>query len=401
MKHKRLLLSSFLMLLLGVIPIKAQDYQKCVLIETVLGEKLEYYISSNPRLTQDNDKVTLSSDVTTLEFSTTNIKKVYLSEGNYKVVYMLDGNVYKTYYHHAGVNIASEPAPEKEGYVFSGWGNEPTIMPANDVTVTGNFTLESYKLIYMVDNEVYKAIDVAYGTSITPIDSPTKEGSTFSGWSEIPSTMPAHDVIVTGAFTIGQYKLTYVIDGETYKVYNLNYDTAIIPETEPVKEGYTFSGWSWLPSKMPANDVTVTGSFTINKYSIIYIIDNSIFKNDKLAYGAKVTPPSAPVRDGYDFAWSNHPETMPAEDVIVIGTYSPITGISNISSRQGTDSVGDYIHLSGLQPNETVPVCNLAGKILQSHQANSDGELTITFSTLGKGVYIIKSNRQTFKVTRK
>ena len=389
------------MLLLGVIPIKAQDYQKCVLIETVLGEKLEYYISSNPRLTQDNDKVTLSSDVATLEFSTTNIKKVYLSEGNYKVVYMLDGNVYKTYYHHAGVNIVSEPTPKKEGYIFSGWGNEPTIMPANDVTVTGNFTLESYKLIYMVDNDVYKAIDVAYGTSITPIDSPTKEGCTFSGWSEIPSTMPAHDVIVTGAFTIGQYKLTYVIDGETYKVYSLNYDTAIIPETEPVKEGYTFSGWSWLPSKMPANDVTVTGSFTINKYSIIYIIDNSIFKNDKLEYGAKVTPPSAPVRDGYDFAWNNHPETMPAEDVIVIGTYSPITGISNVSSRQGTNNAGDYIHLSGLQPNETVSVCNLAGKILQSHQANSDGELTITFSTLGKGVYIIKSNRQTFKVTRK
>ena len=29
-----------------------------------------------------------------------------------------------------------------------------------------------------------------------------KKGYTFSGWSEIPETMPAHDVTVTGSFEI-------------------------------------------------------------------------------------------------------------------------------------------------------------------------------------------------------
>ena len=38
------------------------------------------------------------------------------------------------------------------------------------------------------------------GETITPEEEPTKEGYTFSGWNEIPETMPAHNVIVTGTF---------------------------------------------------------------------------------------------------------------------------------------------------------------------------------------------------------
>ena len=70
--------------------------------------------------------------------------------------------------------------------------------------VKGTLTINPgvYKLIYKVDGEVYKTYDVVYGTAITPEAEPTKEGYTFSGWSEIPTTMPAHDVTVTGTFTL-------------------------------------------------------------------------------------------------------------------------------------------------------------------------------------------------------
>ena len=54
-----------------------------------------------------------------------------------------------------------------------------------------------YKLIYMVDNEEYKSYKMEEDTPITPEPVPTKEGYTFSGWSEIPETMPAYDVTVT------------------------------------------------------------------------------------------------------------------------------------------------------------------------------------------------------------
>ena len=116
----------------------------------------------------------------------------------------------------------------------------------------------------MVDGEVYKTSSVPYGSKITPEVEPEKEGYTFSGWSEIPEVMPAHDVTVTGSFSINKYNLTYIVDGEVYRSYKIKYGSTIIPEAEPVKEGYTFSGWSEIPEEMPAHDVTVTGTFVIN-----------------------------------------------------------------------------------------------------------------------------------------
>ncbi len=76
--------------------------------------------------------------------------------------------------------------------------------------------------------------------------------------------------------TYSLYKLTYLIDGEVYKTYEIEYGATITPEAEPTKEGYSFSGWNYIPSKMPAKDVLVVGTFTqeaLIKDGIIYEID--------------------------------------------------------------------------------------------------------------------------------
>ena len=67
--------------------------------------------------------------------------------------------------------------------------------------------------------------------------------------------------ILSGADT--KYTLTYKVDGEVYKTYDLLEGAAITPEAEPTKEGYDFSGWSTIPATMPAEDVTITGTFTL------------------------------------------------------------------------------------------------------------------------------------------
>ena len=74
-------------------------------------------------------------------------------------------------------------------------------------------SLPTHKIIYIVDGEKYKSYDIEEGESITPEPAPTKEGYTFSGWSEIPATMPADDVIITGTFEVNKYDLTYSVDG--------------------------------------------------------------------------------------------------------------------------------------------------------------------------------------------
>ena len=183
---------------------------------------------------------------------------------DYILTYVIDGETYKSYKLTLGTEITPEPEPAKEGFVFSGWSEIPATMPAHDVTIIGSFIIDQYTLTYKVDGQTYKTSSVTYGTALTAEAAPTKEGYTFSGWSEIPATMPAHDVTITGFFTINQYTLTYLVDGEIYKTYLIDYGTPITVEAEPTKEGYLFSGWSELLETMPAHDVVVTGSFTNN-----------------------------------------------------------------------------------------------------------------------------------------
>lgn len=265
---------------------------------------------------------------------------VFIKEENadkYKLTYLVDNEEYKSCDLEEGESIIPEDEPTKEGYTFSGWSEIPETMPAHDVTVTGSFTINKYKLVYKVDGEDYKSYEVEYGATITPEEEPTKEGYTFSGWSEIPGTMPAKDVTVTGIFSVNKYKLVYKVDGEEYKSYEVEYGTTITPEEEPTKEGYTFSGWSWIPSKMPAENVTITGSFKINQYTITYVIDGEVYQTEKVDYNSKITPPTPPEKEGYDFAWGDYPETMPAHDITITGTYT--TGIISIEMESGNAKI--------------------------------------------------------------
>lgn len=251
------------------------------------------------------------------------------SINSYKLTYIVDGDEYKSYQIDYGTSIAAENEPTKEGYTFSGWSEIPETMPAHDVTVTGNFTINSYTLTYMVDDEVYKTYELKYGTDIIPEEAPQKTGYTFSGWSDIPSTMPAKDITISGTFIINSYKLTYVVDGVEYKTFEVEYDSAITPEEEPTKEGHTFSGWSEIPETMPANDVTVTGSFIVNKYQVTYIIEGEVFATDYVEYGATIVPPTVDDKEGYTFdGWVDVPETMPAHDITIYGGYT--SGIAEI-----------------------------------------------------------------------
>jgi len=218
-------------------------------------------------------------------------------------------------------------------YVANYWGDFKYI-----------YTVEKYKLTYLIDGDVYKILELHAGMLINQIEIPTKEGYTFSGWSDIPEKMPAHDVNVTGTFAINKYKLVYQVDGEEYKSSEVEYGASITPVTAPKKEGYTFSGWSGIPARMPAHDVTITGTFNVNQYTITYMIDDEVYQTESVDYGSIITPPSAPVREGYNFEWTDVPETMPAHDIIIVGSYT-----SGINAIKADDEEGKWYTLDGKQ----------------------------------------------------
>jgi hypothetical protein len=234
-----------------------------------------------------------------------------------------------------GEPITLEAEPTKEGHTFSGWSDVPETMPAHNVVVEGSFTINKYLLTYIVENNVFATDSITFGAPIELIAGPEKEGYTFA-WEQAPATMTAHDVVVNGVFTINSYDVIYMVDGVEYKRVSVVYGEPITLEAEPTKEGYTFSGWGDVPETMPAHDVVVEGSFSVNYYALTYTVDNEWYATDSIAYGDVIELREEPTKEGYVFSgWSEVPETMPAHDVEVQGTFTLITSVNNVIGTEG------------------------------------------------------------------
>ena len=241
----------------------------------------------------------------------------------YTLTYMLDGEVYKTESYAYGSAVTAIAAPVKEGYTFSGWSGVPATMPAKDVTVVGSFVTNGYTITYVVDGEVYKTLVYEYGSTIIAEPIPTKEGHTFSGWSGLPATMPANDVTVRGSFTINKYLVTFKIGDTVVSSESLEYGTAIVAPEAPEKEGHTFNGWGKVAETVPAHDVTYEGSYSVNSYTLTYMVDGEKYWEGTVAYGTALTALETPTKRGYTFSgWSGLPATMPANDVTVNGSFT-------------------------------------------------------------------------------
>ena len=207
----------------------------------------------------------------------------------------------------------------------------PKKMPAKDLIVEGEFCVNNYTITYKVDGVDFAVDTLAYGNEIVLREYPTKEGHTFSGWSEAPATMPAEDVIIEGSFAVNTYNVIYKVDGEEYKVIPLAYGSEIILIDAPVKEGHTFSGWSEAPATMPAEDIVIEGTFAVNYYTVTYIVNGEVYATDSIAYGSEIVLLDEPTKEGHAFSgWSEAPATMPAEDVVIEGSFSPITTINGV-----------------------------------------------------------------------
>lgn len=230
----------------------------------------------------------------------------------------------------------------------------------SDLQVSCNVTVINpvFDVIYMVDSIEYARMEGEYSKPVIPIEAPTKEGYIFSGWYGIPGIMPADSVVIYGNFSINTYMLTYYVDGEVYKTDSIEYGAAIVPEAEPTQEGYTFSGWSEIPETMPAHDVVVNGSFTINMYNVSIEHNEGgtvVVSATEVEHGGSVTITVIP-DEGYEIYSviinGNDATDMPWDsmsiaisdiryDVSIVVTFAEMTGIEGIIAKTENDSVYD------------------------------------------------------------
>ena len=111
--------------------------------------------------------------------------------------------------------------------------------------------------------------------------------------------------------TPASYVITFLIDGEQFYTQTLTRGSTITLPEAPTKEGYTFSGWSEIPETMPANDVTIEGTFTQlpSVFLTINQADNGYVKQ-QLTAGAVCTF-TIEAAEG----WKIHTVTFNGEDV--------------------------------------------------------------------------------------
>ena len=227
----------------------------------------------------------------------------------YTVTFMNGDKVHKTYTIQEGSKVNKPANPTKEGYNFLGWSTNENVKNDFDFDkpITSNITvyacferivekdptpeITTYSVIFINGNKIHLSSTVEKGKTVTKPINPTKEGYTFICWSLNSTSKQEYDFnsIIRDNLTL--YAYFEVIEDEptngndetpeviTYTVTFMNgnivYNTASVNEgnkvtkpTNPTKEGYNFVCWSTSSTtKQEFNfDSTIIGNLTLYAY---------------------------------------------------------------------------------------------------------------------------------------
>ena len=232
-----------------------------------------------------------------------------------------------------GTPITAPADPTREGYTFAGWDKAiPATMPAENMTITAQWTINQYTITFdTAGGSEIAPITQDYGTPITAPAAPIRTGYTFAGWSPaLPATMPAENMTVTAQWTVNQYTITFdTAGGSAIAPITQDYGTAITAPADPTREGYTFAGWDKaIPATMPAENMTITAQWRVNRYTITYDLDRGTADDNPTGYTVETEAFTLknPTRPGYIFSgWSG----------------TGLTGEDNLTVTIPKGSIGD------------------------------------------------------------
>ena len=263
-----------------------------------------------------------------------------------------------------GTAVTAPEPPAKPGYTFTGWNPAlPATMPAENLTVTAQWTVNQYTITFATDGGSEVApITQDYGSAITAPAAPTREGYTFTGWDKtIPATMPAGDMTITVQWTVNQYTIIYDLDGGTAEgnpdTYTVETDAFTLKN--PTRPGHTFTGWSGtgltgednltltIPKGSTGNR-SYTAHWSLNTYSITYDLNGGTASGNPTSYtveSATITL-NQPTKTGYTFTgWSG--TDLTGEDNLTVTIPAGSTGDRSYTAHWSLNTYSITYDLDG------------------------------------------------------
>lgn len=198
----------------------------------------------------------LTSDLTV--YAKWILEEDYIPVGSIKVTFnSKGGSEVKPFYVMPGSTI-SIPQVSKEGYTLDGWYtsvNDGMTLDErwsftnntvnNEITLYAKWNINQYTITFDSNGGVpLEPITYDFASEIH-INNPTRTGYSFIGWSsEVPSTMPSKNVLLTALWEINQYTITFDSDGGSpVESIIQDFNTEVSAPKMPTKDGYTFVGW--------------------------------------------------------------------------------------------------------------------------------------------------------------
>ena len=195
---------------------------------------------------------------------------------------------------------------------FSGCKNCASFTIGENVTNIGSWAFQGCSALTSLTSLPRKVPSTSSNTFDNSIKDQTILYVPSAALEAYSSKTPWSDFYDIVALNIPKHQLAYFVDDALYKSFTLEEGEYITPEPAPEKEGYTFSGWSEIPERMPKHDVTVTGSFTLTSEQLALDgIQYTLWVKEKTAeivgfdvtdgFTGQVSIPSTVTKDGTSF----------------------------------------------------------------------------------------------------
>ena len=227
------------------------------------------------------------------------------------------------------------PTSSKAGYTLKGWGYNFDLPVTSDLNLKAVWDAIDYNISYNLNGGVLKNNNP--GTYNVESDdftlvNPTKNGYTFLGWigggNGLVIDEPTKDLTIEVAnygdlsfeaiYSLNQYSISYDLDGGSYPSgdnptqYTVLSDDIVI--VNPVKEGYTFVGWTGRDILTPnmnvtipsgsTGDISLKANWTPTNYTITYDLDGGSLDGDNpVTYNVETNDFTLvnPTKNGYTF----------------------------------------------------------------------------------------------------